>query len=86
MARIILVLAFGALPLSAAAHHSRAEFTGDFQELEGELIALDWSNPHPLFELEVTGDGGAELWEIQGYGSLYTLHRAGVTEGLLPSR
>ena len=80
MARIILVLAFSALPLSAAAHHSRAEFTGDFQELEGELVTVDWSNPHPLFGLEVTGADGAELWEIQGYGSLYTLHRAGVTE------
>lgn len=80
MVRIILVLASGALPLSAAAHHSRAEFTSDIQELEGELVSVDWSNPHPLFGLEVSGAGGAQLWEIQGYGSLYTLHRAGVTE------
>ena len=80
MARIILALALIASPLNATAHHSRAEFTSDFQELEGELISVDWSNPHPTFELQVAGSDGAELWEIQGYGSLYTLHRAGVTE------
>ena len=80
MREILLALGSIALPLSATAHHSRAEFTSDFQELEGELISVDWSNPHPTFELQVEGSDGAELWEIQGYGSLYTLHRAGVTE------
>ena len=86
MARIILALVLIASPLTATAHHSRAEFTSEFLELEGELIAVDWSNPHPTFELAVAGsDGvepgsdGAERWEIQGYGSLYTLRRAGVT-------
>ena len=85
MARIILALALIASPLTATAHHSRAEFTSEFLELEGELIAVDWSNTHPTFELAVAGsDGvepgsdGAERWEIQGYGSLYTLRRAGV--------
>ena len=79
MREILLALGSIALPLSATAHHSRAEFTSDFQELEGELISVDWSNPHPTFELQVEGSDGAELWEIQGYGSLYTLRRAGVT-------
>lgn len=80
MTRMIPALVLIASPLTATAHHSRAEFTSDFQELEGVLISIDWSNPHPLFGLEVAGDGGAEVWEIQAYGSLYTLHRAGVTE------
>ena len=79
MREILLALGSIALPLSATAHDSRAEFTSNLQELEGELITIDWSNPHPTFELEVAGSDGAELWEIQGYGSLYTLHRAGVT-------
>ena len=80
MTRIIPALALIASPFIASAHHSRAEFTSEFQELEGELVSIDWSNPHPLFQLEAPGGGDAELWEIQGYGSLYTLHRAGVTE------
>ena len=45
MARIILAMALIASPLTAIAHHSRAEFTSEFQELEGELISIDWSNP-----------------------------------------
>ena len=80
MRAILLALGSIALPLTTTAHHSRAEFTSDFQEIEGELISVDWSNPHPTFELQVPGSDGAELWDIQGYGSLYTLHRAGVTE------
>ena len=80
MTRIIPALALVALPPIAAAHHSRAEFTSEFQELEGNLISIDWSNPHPTFELGVAGSEGTEIWEIQGYGSIYTLHRAGVTE------
>jgi len=64
---------------TVVAHHSRAEFTIESQEIAGELVVVDWSNPHPTFVLEVAGDAGTELWDIQGYGSLYTLRRAGVT-------
>ena len=72
-------LALAALPLVVAAHHSRAEFSLEMQEIEGELVSVDWSNPHPTFTLQVLHEDQAELWQIQGYGSIYTLTRAGVT-------
>ena len=45
------------------AHHSRAEFSQEILELEGELISVKWANPHPVFSVNVTNDAGAEeLW------------------------
>lgn len=62
------------------AHHSRAEFSQEIQELEGELVSVRWANPHPVFSVNVTNDAGAEeLWQIQGFGSMYTLARGGVS-------
>ena len=42
-----LLLAAAALPVSSvAAHHSTAFYSPDTIELEGELVRLDWVNPH----------------------------------------
>ncbi len=76
---IVAMLTLICLPLVASAHHSRAEFSSDVKELEGELLTVDWSNPHPAFSLRVVDGGATETWQIQGYGSIYTLSRAGVT-------
>ena len=66
--------------VSALAHHSRAEFAEGVQVLEGELVSLNWSNPHPTFEVAVTNEEGIEeAWDVQGFGSMYTLSRGGVT-------
>ncbi len=65
----------------ALAHHSRAEFSEEIQVIEGQLVSVKWANPHPTFELTVTNaDGSEEAWEVQGFGSLYTLSRGGVSE------
>ena len=62
------------------AHHSRAEFSQEIQELEGELVSVKWANPHPVFSVNITDAAGVEeLWQIQGFGSMYTLTRAGVS-------
>ena len=77
-----LVIAMGllVLPSIVSAHHSRAEFSDTVEEISGELVAIDWRNPHPDFSVRVTDESGEEkLWDIEGYGSLYTLQRAGVT-------
>ena len=69
-----------ALPNVSLAHHSRGEFSGEMWEIAGELLEIDWSNPHPVFTLQIIDNGDVEaVWKIQGYGSLYTLTRAGVT-------
>lgn len=68
------------LPLVSFAHHSRVEFSSERQEISGELLTIDWSNPHPVFTLRIDEQGAMSgIWEIQGYGSIYTLTRAGVT-------
>lgn len=68
---------------AALAHHSRAEFTGDVIELEGELIQVEWINPHPYFTLRLS-DSSADVWEIQLYGSAASLGRAGIDATLFP--
>lgn len=65
---------------SALAHHSRAEFSEEIQVIEGRLVSVKWVNPHPIFAVTVTNaDGAEEAWEVQGFGSIYTLRRGGVS-------
>lgn len=65
---------------SVMAHHSRSEFTDEVQVLEGELTAVRWANPHPTFELQMSNpDGSERSYEIQAYGTMYTLSRGGVS-------
>ena len=75
---IVFFLAF--LPLVALAHHSRTEFAQEVREVEGEIVQFTWANPHPDFTLSVVNDAGdEEFLQIQVYGTMYTLQRAGVT-------
>ena len=77
---IFAALALFSIPASTLAHHSRAEFSQDIQVLEGTLLSVKWANPHPTFSVNVTNSAGAEeLWHIQGFGSMYTLSRGGVS-------
>jgi len=65
---------------SVSAHHSRAEFAEEVQEMEGEIVRVNWANPHPTFEIDIaTGGGAEERWEVQAFGSVYTLARGGVS-------
>ena len=68
------------LPVLASAHHSRAEFSTEVQEIEGELVAVAWRNPHPVLTLKVVNDAGEdELWGIESWQSANSLLRKGVT-------
>lgn len=68
------------LPVLASAHHSRAEFSTEIQEIEGELVAVAWRNPHPVLTLKVVNDAGEdELWGIESWSSANSLLRKGVT-------
>ena len=69
------------LPAVALAHHSRAEFSGEVQELNGELVDIVWTNPHPTFKVRTSG-GSGEVWDIQLFGSVTTLRRTGVPSEL----
>jgi hypothetical protein len=69
------------LPTAAPAHHSRAEFSDDIQVVEGELVEVEWRNPHPVLTLRVVNDAGeAELLSVEGWQSANSLLRKGLTE------
>ena len=75
----------GLLTVSCAAlgHHSQAEFDDTAGlELQGEIVAAYWRNPHVNFTLKtVDDDGNEELWEMEA-ASWNTLARKGVPENV----
>ena len=75
-AAIVFFLAF---PVVVSAHHSRAEYYVDEVEIEGKLVRVLWRNPHPGFTIEVDADGETETWLVEGWSSLYTFARTGIT-------
>ncbi len=78
-------LLFLLLPVIASAHHSRAEFSADIQEIEAELVAVAWRNPHPVLTLKVVNDAGEdELWRVEAWQSANALTRKGVTGTVFP--
>lgn len=42
------------------AHHSRAGFSEDILEIEGEIAAVGWRNPHPMITVNPVDDAGLE--------------------------
>ena len=73
-------LFFFVFPVVASAHHSRAEYTGEPIEFAGSLVDILWRNPHPAFTVEVEEDGQSQTWQVEGWSSLYTFDRAGITQ------
>jgi hypothetical protein len=81
-ARTWLPAALLAFALPAAAHHSTAFYTSDFVELEGELVRIDWINPHVRFVLRATAaDGSEKLYRMEA-SAISALQRRGVTRDL----
>ena len=66
-------------PILAGAHHSRAEFSDEMIEVEGEIVDVAWRNPHPVITIRAVDDGGAEkLWRIESWQSANSLDRKGL--------
>ena len=78
--RCRLAIALAALlPAAALAHHSRAYFGDEIVTVTGELVDVEWRNPHVELELRSTaGDGTVETWQVEG-NSIYNLQRRGVS-------
>jgi hypothetical protein len=78
---------FMAGSLRVSAHHSfAAEFSRDRPvTLEGEVLMMEWVNPHSWLHIDVTAaDGKTERWMIEG-GSPNVLQRLGWTRDSLPA-
>ena len=73
------------LPLTVAAHHGSNSnpdlyLAENLLELEGEITAVFWRNPHPRLMLTVLGDDGEEMdWELEMAGSINSLGRQGLS-------
>ena len=67
------------LPAASMAHHSRAEFTDEVTEIEGELVEVYWRNPHAGLDVRVVNAAGEEeLWRVETFGSPNLFSRMGV--------
>ena len=72
----VWLLAFAAI---ASAHHSRSHYSQEILEIEGELIAVHWVNPHVGFTVKVVNeDGQEELWRVEGVSNLLGMQRGGM--------
>jgi len=71
------------VPIASAAHHSFAEYDRSVvRELEGELTAVEWRNPHVKFTVRVNNPAGStEDWSLET-SAVYVLERAGITSNL----
>ena len=70
---------------TASAHHSARAFfdTGNMGEIEGEVTGTHWRNPHVEFQVQVTGEDGAqETWTIES-NSVNALERIGITSDMI---
>ncbi len=66
------------------AHHSLNTFEQSPIVLVGELLGVNWRNPHVTFQLRVVDEAGEEaVWRMEAH-SVFNLQRGGVTRDLIP--
>lgn len=73
------------MALPAAAHHSfAAQYDASrMATFRGEVVRVDWTNPHAMLVLRVPGNSGkGDLWEFE-LGSPNGLQREGFTRNAL---
>ena len=79
----LLALAFG-LAGTPQAHHSLSTFQQTPTVLEGELLTVNWRNPHVSFSLRAVDASGEEaVWRMEAH-SIFNLQRGGVTRDMIP--
>jgi hypothetical protein len=80
------VFALIALSISVAiAHHSVAGAfdTQDIFEISGEIVEVEWINPHVHIHVDVTGDNGeTERWSLETAPTQF-FRNAGVSKAML---
>jgi hypothetical protein len=83
---LLIVPLVALLSWQAWGHHAfSAEFDANAPvNLEGEVVKVEWINPHAWIHLEVVADNGSsQVWMVEG-GTPNTLLRAGINRNSLP--
>jgi len=87
MRTTLFVLASALVLASSVAIRGHHAFGAEFDpnapiRLQGKVVKLEWVNPHAWIHIEVTKDGKAEVWMVEG-GTPNTLLRRGLTRDSL---
>ena len=70
MKMISILVGLLLLPIVVSGHHSRAHYTGEMRELEGDVVRLRWGNPHTAVLLQTTTEtGNGQAWRIDFLGT-----------------
>jgi len=79
-----LTIAVSLSPVFAFAHHSTTEFNfSEMQELTGEVVQVQWRNPHIRVNLLVRNvDGSEKVWHMEAQ-DVNGLDRAGIPRDLV---
>ena len=65
------------------AHHSVNFYEEAVTRVAGELVEVQWRNPHVGLTIEAVNDRGvSEIWQMET-SSIYPLERAGITRDIL---
>ena len=67
--------AFFSWPVVVSAHHSVAGYVEEITEAEGELVALEWRNPHIRIAVKIMNTDGEEEIRIMHGNSITTVQR-----------
>ncbi len=81
---VLLFLGLILGPVSGFGHHATSEFDSDvIEEHSGEVVQVQWRNPHIRIHLLVrNADGTEKVWKMAGQ-DINSLGRAGVTGDLV---
>lgn len=81
--KVVVAIILLSLPTMLFAHHSVNFYEEAVTRVAGELVEVQWRNPHVGLTIEVVSDRGVpEIWQMET-SSIYPLERAGVTRDIL---
>jgi len=63
---IVAILALLAVSVPLSAHHSWPVNMDKLVTVKGTVQKIEWTNPHPMFTVEVRDSGKTETWLIGG--------------------
>jgi len=63
---VVAILALLSVSITLSAHHSWPVNMDKLVTVKGTVQKIEWTNPHPMFTVEVRDSGKTETWLIGG--------------------